>query len=178
MRLTGALALMLAVATASPVAVADNGSKNVKEINGRPVVSVEALQSFEARDALIAKDVIAAGKAKAPEESSLEARVWPASHQSDHFRAGNGWANRVKTRIIVSGVHLVVTAWFNDIHTMFVQFEPDFPSAPNFLMAGLEDLATGFLRQPWRIAWDSIYSLTTRGGETLQFDNQFVMWWK
>ncbi|KAF4783360.1 hypothetical protein HER10_EVM0009191 [Colletotrichum scovillei] len=128
MRLTGALALLLAVATASPVAVADIGSKDVKEINGLPVVSVEALQSLEARDALITKDVIAAGKADAPVENSLEARVWPASHQSDHFRAGNGWANRVKTRIIVSGVHLVVTAWFNDIHTMFVQFEPDFPS--------------------------------------------------
>ncbi|UQC78993.1 uncharacterized protein CLUP02_04472 [Colletotrichum lupini] len=128
MRLTGALTLLLAVATASPVAVADVGSKDVKKINGLPVVSVEALQSIEARDALIAKDVIAAGKADAPVENSLQARVWPASHQSDHFRAGNSWANRVKTRIIVSGVHLVVTAWFNDIHTMFVQFEPDFPS--------------------------------------------------
>lgn len=35
MRLTGALALLLAVATASPVAVADIGSKDVKEINGQ-----------------------------------------------------------------------------------------------------------------------------------------------
>ncbi|KAJ0304927.1 hypothetical protein COL5a_004413 [Colletotrichum fioriniae] len=178
MRLTGALALLLAVATASPVAVADIGSKDVKEINGLPVVSVEALQSLEARGALITKDVIAAGEAKAPEESSLEARVWPASHQSDHFKAGNGYLHRIKTRIIVSGVHLVVTAWFNDIHTLFVQFEPDFPSAPNYLMAGFEDLATGVLRQPWRIVWDSIYSLTTKGGETFQFDNEFVMWWK
>ncbi|KXH49518.1 hypothetical protein CSIM01_03806 [Colletotrichum simmondsii] len=161
MRLTGALALLLAVATASPVAVADIGSKDVKEINGLPVVSVEALQSLKARDALITKDVIDAGKDDVPVENSLEARVWPASHQSNHFRAVNGGANRVKTRIIVGGVHLVVTAWFSDIRTMFVQFEPDFPSAkaPNFLMAGLEDLATGFLRQPWRIAWDSIYSL-------------------
>lgn len=45
-------------------------------------------------------------------------------------------------------------------------------------MAGFEDLATGVLRQPWRIVWDSIYSLTTKGGETFQFDNEFVMWWK
>ncbi|KAK1464545.1 hypothetical protein CTAM01_17065, partial [Colletotrichum tamarilloi] len=156
------------------------------------------LQSIEARDALITKGKVGIIMIKIAEAILTRFSVWPASHQSDHFRAGNGWANRVRTRIIVSGVHLVVTAWFNDIHTMFVQFEPDFPSgafthlmksefeepeltsskAPNFLMAGLEDLATGFLRQPWRIAWDSIYSLTTRGGETLQFDNQFVMWWK
>ncbi|KAK1701988.1 hypothetical protein BDP67DRAFT_585713 [Colletotrichum lupini] len=69
MRLTGALTLLLAVATASPVAVADVGSKDVKKINGLPVVSVEALQSIEARDALIAK-----GKADAPVENSLQAR--------------------------------------------------------------------------------------------------------
>ncbi|KAH0438682.1 hypothetical protein CcaCcLH18_03114 [Colletotrichum camelliae] len=173
MRFVNTIAMFLAVAAASPVAVTDENSA-IKEIDGIPAVDINSLQPLEARSVDDVKDIISRD---VDVKNSLEVRAsWPASHQSDHFRAGNGYANRISTRITINGISVVCIAWFNDIHTLFMQFSPNFPSA-NYVMAGFEDLATGLQRNPWRLTWDTIYTLSTRAGEIFQFGNEFVMWW-
>ncbi|KAI3543904.1 hypothetical protein CSPX01_05919 [Colletotrichum filicis] len=103
---------------------------------------------------------------------------WPHDHQSDIFKAGNGYYKRIVTGLVINGVNVAVTAWFNDIPTLFLQFDAAFPNAPDFIFAGFEDVSTGVERAPWRISWDEIYSLAIKPGERFQFDNSFVMWWK
>ncbi|KAK1700849.1 hypothetical protein BDP55DRAFT_1730 [Colletotrichum godetiae] len=169
------IALLLAVATATPVP--DVNEANIaKEIESKPIVDLGLLQAHEARDVNVADVVVA--RAVDEVENSLERRVWPHDHQSAIFKAGNGYYKRIVTGLIINGVNVAVTAWFNDIHTLYLQFDAAFPNAPNFVSAGLEDVSTGLERAPWRISWDEIYTLAIKPGERFQFDNSFVMWWK
>ncbi|KAJ0305479.1 uncharacterized protein N0V96_011451 [Colletotrichum fioriniae] len=187
------IALLLAVASATPVPnlneaniVKDAESElSPARINdrdlmndvGKPVVDLGFLQAHETRDVNLA-DVVVARASDEVENSSERRAMAPANHQSGLFKAGNGWAKRVLTTIIINGVNVAVTAWFNDIHTLIVQFNAAFPNAPNFVTAGIEDMSTGMERSPWKIFWDEAYTLTIKPGERFQFDNQFVMWWK
>ncbi|KAK1724243.1 hypothetical protein CaCOL14_012730 [Colletotrichum acutatum] len=169
------IALLLAVASATPVPDVNEANLD-KEPESRTIVDLGFLQAHETRDVNIADVVVA--RASDDVDNSLERRVWPHDHQSGIFKAGNGYYKRIVTGLIINGVNVAVTAWFNDIHTLFLQFDAAFPNAPNFVFAGFEDVSTGVERAPWRISWDEIYSLAIKPGERFQFDNSFVMWWK
>ncbi|KAK1494529.1 hypothetical protein CTAM01_08883 [Colletotrichum tamarilloi] len=187
------IALLLAVASATPVPDVNEANLD-REPESRTIVDLGFLQAHETRDVNIADGKKALRfqrlykadieKLSYPEllmmlkfRSSVVV-FWPHDHQSGIFKAGNGYYKRIVTGLVINGVNVAVTAWFNDIHTLFLQFDAAFPNAPNFIFAGFEDVSTGVERSPWRISWDEIYSLAIKPGERFQFDNSFVMWWK
>ncbi|KAF2843933.1 hypothetical protein T440DRAFT_473680 [Plenodomus tracheiphilus IPT5] len=171
---------LMGMAASSPIQATD-GDNSIAKVDGTAaVVEPNALPVHEI-PAFIADEDIAVPDLSAPatnspsaDEKSLDRR---ARVETGEFMIGRSYAQRTVTTMTVHGVSVIVTAWFNGIHTVFVQMAPAFPGAPKFVMAGFEDPEKRITTAVVRWAWDEVKSITAPGGHTYQFDDIFRFFW-
>ncbi|RMZ72401.1 hypothetical protein GMOD_00007378 [Pyrenophora seminiperda CCB06] len=79
--------------------------------------------------------------------------------------------------MVVHGVSVIVSAWFENVNILYIRMEPAFPGAPNYIEAKVEDPEKNIASHTIKWIFDTIQFWRSTPGHGFQYDDLFRFKW-
>ncbi|EFQ96185.1 hypothetical protein PTT_02466 [Pyrenophora teres f. teres 0-1] len=104
-------------------------------------------------------------------ERSLQRR------ETADFSPGRSYTRRFVKTLVINGVSVILSTWFDSAMTLYVQLVPAFPNSGISVRAAVEDSETHYKTQVVEIFWDEINYWRSTRNHAWQFDDLLKFVW-